>query len=81
MKRAVLAAEVLERDAVCGDDDARMTSGDRRRVESDVHVGIAADDMIAFAQRKATRAPFEPAEGRLRRRRLDSIAVVSAQNA
>src|SRR6187397_2500408 len=66
VKRAVLAPEVLERGALRSDDQPRMTTRDRRTIELDVDVGIAADDVLAIRQREAALAPLEPAGWRLR---------------
>ena len=45
-KRAVLAVEILERRSVCRDNEPRVTAGNRRRVEPDLDIGIASDDMF-----------------------------------
>ena len=46
---------------VVGHDQPRVTPGHRGRVEPDLDVGVAADDVFAGRERKALRSPFEPA--------------------
>ena len=45
-KRAVLAAEILEHRAFRRHHQPRVTAGDRRRVEPDLDIGIASDDVL-----------------------------------
>ena len=45
-KRAVLAAEVLEHRSLGRHHEPRVTAGDGRRVEPDLDIGIASDDVF-----------------------------------
>ena len=45
-KRAVLAAEILEHRSFSRHHEPRVTAGDRRRVEPDLDIGIASDDVF-----------------------------------
>ena len=63
-KRAVLAAEILEHRAFGGHDEPRVTAGDRRRVEPDLDVGIASDDVLAQRRGKAPAPHSSQHEGR-----------------
>ena len=81
-KRAVLAAEILEHRPFSRDDEPRVAAGDRRRVEPDLHVGIASDDVLAQRQGKRRAIPLEPARRPIARRARGSDSVVaSPQNA
>ena len=80
--RAVLAAEILEHRAFGRYHEPRMTTGHRRRVEPDFHIGIASDDVFAD-ERGKRRSPHSSqhagrSEPRLERSRS---VMASPQNA
>jgi hypothetical protein len=61
VKCAVLAPKVFQHDGFRGDDETRVTAGDRRMIEPDLHVGIATDDVLSCGDQETPLSPLEPA--------------------
>jgi hypothetical protein len=56
----ITAAEILDRDAVPGDEDTSVPAGDARRVHPHVAARVPADDVLAFGQLKRLVIPAQP---------------------
>src|SRR4029453_4670197 len=58
-KRTVLAFEILDRDFVAGDSDARGAPRDAWRIEEQLEIGVAAEDVLAVRQTGTAPGPHQ----------------------
>ena len=76
-KRPVLATEVFNRRPARRDPDQRMTPRDSGGVQENLHVGVAAENVLPLVERDAAAHPFQ--RGRKLRRRDSRRRPVSAR--
>src|SRR3954452_11110212 len=73
-QRPVLAAEILNRDAIAVDHDAGMAARNDQGIDWHRHIRVAADDVLAFGE-----AEFMSAS-RQRRQRRNAFAVADGRS-